>query len=150
MSTANRKLPRRPHAQRPRPDEVVRKSGGADLQNGWMGRHGTLSLCDDRLVFVPTILDTILGAKRREIPLDDIETLERIPRNPNDMPAGAKRPRIIVHTAECGYEFLVSDLDTWLDAFEVVYAYRARNGKPHQPELLRDGSTTERLRELEQ
>ena len=33
-------------------DEKIRKRSGADLQNGWMGRHGTLYLTDERIVFV--------------------------------------------------------------------------------------------------
>jgi len=55
MGTTNRKLPREQHAARPRPGETIRKQGGADLQNGWLGRHGTLYLGDERIVFVPTL-----------------------------------------------------------------------------------------------
>ena len=64
MASSSR-LPRGPHAERPRPDEKVRKRTGADLQNGWLARHGTLFLSDDRLVFVPTLMDTAMRAKRR-------------------------------------------------------------------------------------
>ena len=64
-------LPRVPNADKPRPDETVLKKSGADLQNGWLARHGDLLCTEDRLVFVPTALDTALRAKRREIPLDD-------------------------------------------------------------------------------
>jgi hypothetical protein len=148
MGTANRTLPRRPHAERPRPGETVRKRGGADLQNGWYGRHGTLSLTDERLVFVPTIIDTALGGKRREILWDDIVEIERYPSTPEGVIPGGKRPRIIIHTAECGYEFMVGDMDAWIDAMEIMYAHRVKNGHPHVPVVVREGSTTELLSEI--
>jgi len=148
MVTANRKMPRLPHAERPRSDETVRKRGGADLQNGWYARHGTLYLTDDRVVFVPTILDTVLGGKRREFRLDDIVEVERYPRSPDGMIPGGKRPRMIIHTAECGYELMVGDLDAWMDSIALVYAHRRKNGATHTPKFARDGSTTELLNEL--
>ncbi len=148
MGTANRKLPRRSSAERPRPGETVRKQGGADLQNGWLGRHGTLYLADDRLVFVPTVLDTLLGAKRREMVLNEIVEVERSPASPDGAIAGGQRPRMIIHTPECAYEFMVGDLDAWIDAVEIVYAHRNKNGQPHHPVVVREGSTTAMLREL--
>lgn len=148
MGTVNRKLPRVKNADRPRPGEVIRKSGGADLQNGWLGRHGTMYLGDERAVFVPTILDTILGAKRRELLLDDIEQIERLPRTPDGVIPGAKRPRVIITSGECAYEFMFGDIDAWIDAFQIVYRHRVKNGKPHVPEVLREGSTSELLMEL--
>lgn len=148
MGTANRKLPRVSHAARPRPDETVRKRGGADLQNGWMGRHGTMYLCDDRIVFMPTMLDTIMGAKRREWILDEILEVERMPKHPDDIIPGAKRPRMIIHTADCGYELMVSDLDAWIDAIQIVFAHRVKHGRPHMPEFVREGSTSALLMEL--
>jgi len=36
-----------------RPDETILKKSGADLQNGWLARHGELYCTEDRLVFVP-------------------------------------------------------------------------------------------------
>ncbi|MEW6582434.1 MAG: hypothetical protein AB1416_06715, partial [Actinomycetota bacterium] len=80
--TTSTKLPRRPHADKPREGETVRRQGGADLNNGWLARHGTLYLTDERLVFVPTILDLVMGAKRREVPLDGIVEVERFPVEP--------------------------------------------------------------------
>jgi len=142
MGTANRKLPRNPRAARLSADETVRKRTGADLQNGWMGRHGTLYLTDDRALFQPTILDTILRAKRREFPLDDITEIERSPASPDEVLPGGRRPRLIIHTAECGYEFMVGDMDAWIDAFEIVYAHRQKRGKPAKPVVTRTGSTT--------
>ena len=56
------RLPRVPHAEKPRDGEKVFKRTGADLQNGWLARHGDLFLTEDRLVFVPTLLDTALMA----------------------------------------------------------------------------------------
>lgn len=138
---SNRKLPRRPNADPPRPDEVVRKRTGADLQNGWLARHGTLSLTDDRLVFVPTVLDHVLGAKRREISLDEISELERFPLGPGDVPPGGKRPRMLIHTPECVYEVMVGDLDAWIDAMRRVYQLRARAGRPYMPAIRREGYT---------
>ena len=44
------KLPRTKHADRPRPGETVLKQSGADLQNGWLARHGTLFVTDERLL----------------------------------------------------------------------------------------------------
>jgi hypothetical protein len=73
-ATAGSKLPRGRNADRPRPDEKVRKQTGADLQNGWWGRHGTLTLTDDRLVFVPTLLDALMRARRHEVVLDAVPT----------------------------------------------------------------------------
>lgn len=148
MGTANRKLPRRPHAERPRAGETVRKKGGADLQNGWYGRHGTLSLTDERIVFVPTILDTLLGGKRREMAWDEIIEVERLPHSPDEAIPGGKRPRMIIHTEECGYELMVGDLDAWIDAIELIYAHRRKHGHPHQPVITRTGSTSELLKEL--
>lgn len=148
MGTSNRKLPKVQHAERPRPGETIRKSGGADLQNGWLGRHGTLSLGDERLVFVPTILDTALGAKRRELPLDSILEVERSPKSPEEVIPGGRRPRMVIHTSECAYEFMVGDLDAWIDALQIVYAHRRKNGREYEPTFIRDGSTTAMLMEL--
>jgi hypothetical protein len=148
MGTSNRKLPRGPQAARPRPGETVRKQGGVDLQNGWLGRHGTLYLADERLVFVPTVLDTLLRAKRREMPLDQIIEVERSPTSPDGTIPGGRRPRMIVHTAECGYELIVGDIDAWIDALEIVYSHRNKLGQEHRPVFVRDGSTTAMLREL--
>jgi hypothetical protein len=136
------RLPRGPHAERPRPGENVRKRTGADLQNGWLARHGTLSLTDERLVFVPTILDTLFRAKRREIPLDTLEEIERFPRNPGEFTAGGKRPRVLLHTLECVYEFMVPDLDAWIDAIEIVCENRVKRGEAERtPAITREGYT---------
>lgn len=139
MGASSRKLPRRPHADKPRPDETILKSSGADLQNGWLSRHGTLSVTDDRLVFVPTILDTVMRAKRREILLDDITEIERWPVSPGGMAPGGRRPRMLIHTDECAYEFMVGDLDAWIDSLERVYQRRAEKGRTHMPTVTREG-----------
>ena len=139
MGDASRKLPHVPHADRPRPDETILKSSGADLQNGWLARHGELSVSDDRLVFVRTVLDHLLRAKRREIRLDDITEIERFPVSPGEMPPGGRRPRMILHTDVCAYEFLVGDLDAWIDTLERVYQRRMKAGKPYMPRVTRDG-----------
>jgi len=137
---SNRKLPRVKHADRPRPGEAVLKQSGADLQNGWLARHGTLSATDDRLVFVPTVLDHALLAKRREIPLGDVTEIERFPISPSGMPPGGKRPRMLIHTDACVYEFMVGDLDAWIDALERVYQRRAREtGDDYAPRVTREG-----------
>jgi hypothetical protein len=133
------KLPRVPNADRPRPDETVLKQSGADLQNGWLARHGTLFATDERLLFVPTLLDTALRAKRREIPLDAITEIERSPRSPGEMPHGGRRPRMRIHTDACIYEFLVGDLDAWIDSLEAVYKRRARDGNDYAPRVTREG-----------
>lgn len=131
------KLPRVPHAERPRPDETIRKQGGADLQNGWLARHGTLYLTDDRLVFVPTLLDTALRAKRREILLDRLLEVERVPLNPGDMIPGGLRPRLYLHTEECIYSVMLGDIDAWMDAMEVIYGARNQRGLPYRPKFSR-------------
>ena len=142
MGEASRRLPRRPHAQKPGPDEVVLRQSGADLQNGWLSRHGQLLATDDRLVFLPTPLDTALGAKRREILLDEVSEIERFPISPNSgMPAGGRRPRMMIHTPECTYEFMVGDLDSWIDSLERLYTLRAKRGKAHAPTITREGYT---------
>ena len=117
---ASKKLPRHPHADRPRPDETVRRHGHADLQNGWYARHGRLSLCDARIVFAPTPLDTLMRAKRREILLERIESVERLPRDPDGTNPGGRRARMVITDHECAYQFMVSDLDSWIDMIEIV------------------------------
>lgn len=139
MTTRTKKLPRVPNADPPRADEIVRKSGGSDLQNGWLARHGTLSITDERLLFAPTILDRILGAKRREILLEEIEELERFPLRPEDFPPGGKRPRLLVHAGTCTYELMVGDLDAWIDAILRVYELRRQAGRDHVPAVRREG-----------
>lgn len=140
MGEANRRLPRVPHAERPRPDETVLKQSGADLQNGWLARHGELYATDRRLVFVPTILDHLLRARRREIPWDSITEVERFPRAPGDMPAGGRRPRMLIHTPEVVFEFMVGDLDAWIDTLERIYQRRRRaDAAAHQPRFTREG-----------
>lgn len=133
------KLPRRPHAEKPRQDETIRRRGGADLNNGWLARHGTLYLTDDRLVFVPTILDHALGAKRREIGLDRILEVERWPSEPGMMPSGGKRPRLLIHDDECVYHFIVGDLDSWIDTIELIYQRRSKKGRSYRPRFTREG-----------
>lgn len=137
--TASTKLPRKPHADKPRADEVVRRRGGADLNNGWLARHGTLYLTDERLVFVPTPLDLLMGAKRREMLLDQIVEIERWPIAPGTMPRGGRRPRLLVHDHECQYQLLVGDLDSWFDTIELIYHRRARKGRTYRPKFTREG-----------
>ena len=132
------RLPRVPHADRPRPGERILKRTGADLQNGWLARHGTLYLTEDRLVFIPTLVDTALRAKRREIILDDVQEIERFPIRAGMMPPGGRRPRMLIHTGPCVYEFLVGDLDAWIDTLERVYQMRAQAGRPHRPPVKRE------------
>lgn len=117
----------------------MRKRSGADLQNGWLGRHGTFTLTDDRILFAPTILDTAMGAKRREFPLADITAIERMPRHPDDLPPGGRRPRLLLHTDECIYEFMLPDLDSWIDTLEKMYILRQRRGLGDGPPILREG-----------
>jgi hypothetical protein len=119
-------------------DERTRKNTEADLQNGWLARHGRLNLSDERLVFDPTPLDKALMAKRFEILLDDINEVERFPRH---VDAGwpGKRARMLLHTEPCTFEFIVGDLDAWIDAIEKVYALRVNAGRPHRPPVKRDG-----------
>jgi len=138
---SRRSLPRGPHAAPPGPDEKILKRGGADLQNGWLGRHGDLVLTEDRLVFLPTLLDTALRAKRREIRLDDITAIERFPRRVGDFTPSGKRPRMLLHTQDCTYELMVGDLDGWIDTLERVYQIRASRGHDHRPPTLREGHT---------
>lgn len=134
-------LPRLPHAAPPGPEERIIKRGGADLQNGWLGRHGDLVLTDDRLVFLPTLLDTAMRAKRREVRLDDIHTIERFPLRAGDPPPAGKRPRMLLHTEACVYELMVGDLDGWIDTIERVYQVRASKGGGRRPMTLREGHT---------
>jgi len=138
---AGSRLPRVPHADKPGADERILKRSGADLQNGWLARHGELYLTEDRVVFLPTIIDTLLRAKRREILLDDIAEIERFPLRPGDMPTGGRRPRMLLHTEACVYEFLVGDLDAWIDTFERVYQMRRKRGRAFTPRVTREGYT---------
>jgi hypothetical protein len=135
----SKSLPRVPHADKVRADETILKKNGADLQNGWLGRHGDLIITEDRLVFQPTLLDTLLRAKRREIALDDIQEIERSPLSPDHMPPGGRLPRVLVHTDVCIYEFMVGDLDLWMDTMERVYQRRRKAGKPWTPRFTREG-----------
>jgi hypothetical protein len=138
MGDSRSKLPRTGHAPPLRDDEKVRKTSDADLQNGWLGRHGRLALTDERVVFTPTPLDRILFAKRREIVLDDITEVERFPKNVEQGWAG-KRARMLLHTEPCIYEIMVPDLDAWIDAIQKVYQLRAKAGRPHTPTVTREG-----------
>ena len=138
LTKGNRALPRGPHAEKPRPDEAILRRSGADLQNGWLARHGELYATEDRLVFVPTLLDTVLQAKRREIILDDITEIERFPVAPGRMPQGGRRPRMILHTDACSYEIMVPDLDGWIDTLQFIYRRRARRGRPYMPRVTRE------------
>lgn len=140
MSSPSKKLPRVKHSERPRPDETILKRGGVDLNNGWLGRHGTLSLTNERLVFVPTVLDHILGAKRREIVLDDVRAVERWPLNPGDVPPGGKRPRLFVDTAGTRYIFLSTDIDGWFDLLQLAFYKRSKDERGSgRPEFRRTG-----------
>jgi hypothetical protein len=132
------RLPRLPHADKPRPDEKVLKRSGADLQNGWLARHGELFLTEERLVFVPTLLDTALMAKRREIPLTEIRIIERFPLSAGTMPRGGRRPRMLLHTDACVYELMVGDLDAWIDLLERYFQLRERRGAGEAPPIRRD------------
>jgi hypothetical protein len=133
------RLPRLPHADKPRPDEKVLKRTGADLQNGWLARHGELILTEERLVFSPTLLDTALMAKRREILLEDLRAIERFPLEAGMMPRGGRRPRMLLHTDECVYEFMVGDLDAWIDLLERWFQLRERRGEGDAPPIRREG-----------
>lgn len=143
MGDANlKRLPRGPHAPKLGPGEKPLKRSGADLQNGWLSRHGDLVVTDDRLLFSPTVLDTLLGAKRREIPLDEITEIERFPISPTSgMPPGGRRPRMLLHTPETVYEFMVPDLDSWIDSLQRVYELRGKKGNAHAPTITREGYT---------
>jgi hypothetical protein len=90
---------------------------------------------------VPTIIDTLMRAKRREINLDDLTELERFPHDPGEMPRGGKRPRLLFHTEECVYEFMVGDMDAWFDAVERVFELRRKKGRDHTPTFTRTGVT---------
>jgi hypothetical protein len=140
-----RKLPRVPHAPRPRPDEPILKQGGVDLQNGWLARHGTLYLTEERLVFVPTVLDTAMRAKRREIPLDRLVEVERVPLGADEMIPGGLRPRLLFSTEETTYVIMTSDNDAWLDAVDLVYERRHQHGMPYRPRILRKTTNLFRL-----
>ncbi len=134
------KLPRSPHAPKIGPDEVILRKTGSDMNNGWLGRHGQLHLTDTRLLFVPTPLDHVLGAKRREIPLDDIRAVERWPLSPGQLPRGGKRPRLFIDTATTRYIFLPSDLDGWFDLIQLAFYKRSKeNPGSGRPEFRRTG-----------
>jgi hypothetical protein len=158
MSTApapRTRLPRVKSADKPRPGEKILKQTQTDLNNGWLGRHGKLSLTPERVVFVPTPLDTLLGAKRREIMLDDVRAVERWPLSPGEMPRGAKRPRLFIDTPDVRYIFLPTDLDGWFDILQLAF-YRRSQERPGagMPEFRRTGvdnaliETVESLRSL--
>ena len=134
------KLPRNGHAPKLGPDEPVLKKTNTDLNNGWLGRHGQLHLTNERVLFVPTPLDHLLGAKRREIPLDDIRAVERWPLSPGEVPRGAKRPRLFIDTADTRYIFLPSDLDGWFDLLQLVFYKRSKEDPGSgRPEFRRTG-----------
>lgn len=134
------KLPRNGHAPKLAPDEPVLKKTNTDLNNGWLGRHGQLHLTNERVLFIPTPLDHVLGAKRREIPLDDIRAVERWPLSPGEVPRGAKRPRLYIDTATTRYIFLPSDLDGWFDLIQLVFYKRSKEDPGSgRPEFRRTG-----------
>jgi hypothetical protein len=125
--------------QAPGEDERVLKRTGADMQNGWIGRHGTLYLTEARLLFIPTPLDRALRARRRQIMLDDLTAVERWPESPGTFPRDGRRPRIRLHAGDEVTEYLVGDLDAWIDLIELVYARRVRRGVGEMPRVVRTG-----------
>lgn len=131
------KLPRGPQPDRVRPGEKVMRSGGADLQNGWLARHGTLSLTEERLVFVPTPLDRLMRARRHEILFSRLTEVERQPADPAGGNPGGRRARMVVRDDVCAYEFMVSDLDSWIDTIEVTVDRARRAGRAGAGEQLR-------------
>lgn len=133
------KLPKGAQPPRIGAGEKVRKRGGADLQNGWWGRHGTLFLTDERLLFVPTTLDRLLRARRQEMRLDEVLEVERWPMRPGEMPLGGKRPRMLIHTKDCVYQLMLGDLDGWFDAVEKIYQLRGKQGLAYRPTFRREG-----------
>lgn len=134
------RLPRVTHCDKPRDGERVLRQTGTDLNNGWLARHGQLSLTEERLVFVPTLLDHALGAKRREILLDDIRAVERWPLSPGHIPRGGKRPRLFIDTADVRYIFLPADLDGWFDLLQLVFYKRSKEDPGSgRPEFRRTG-----------
>ena len=153
--TPRAKLPRTKNAAKPGPDEKIIKQSQTDLNNGWLGRHGKLYLLPTRIAFVPTPLDTLMAARRREILLDDIVAVERWPLSPGVMPRGAKRPRLFIDTATVRYIFLPTDLDGWFDILQLVFYRRSKeNPGSGMPEFRRSGvengliETVESLRSL--
>jgi hypothetical protein len=78
-------------------------------------------------------------AKRREIPIDGIRVIERFPLSAGTMPRGGRRPRMLLHTDECVYEFMVGDLDAWIDLLERFYQLRERRGDGPAPPVKREG-----------
>jgi hypothetical protein len=139
MGDPRNRLPRGPHAPKPGPDEKEYRRSGADLQNGWLSRHGDLVATQDRLVFLPTALDTVLGARRRGVPLDEITEIERYPVSAKGTPTGGRRPRMLLHTADCVYQFMVGDLDSWIDSLERIYRLRVKRGaSQHVPVITRE------------
>ncbi len=154
-SAPSTRLPRGKHAAKPGPEEKILKHSQTDLNNGWLGRHGKLYLTPTRLVFVPTPLDHLMGAKRREIMLDDIRAVERWPLSPGELPRGAKRPRLFIDTADVRYIWLPTDLDGWFDILQLVFYRRSKeNPGSGMPEFRRTGlengliETVESLRSL--
>lgn len=131
----------------PRADERVLKRSATDMQTGWLARHGTLFLTDTRLVFVPTPLDAALRAKRREMPLSAITEIERSPEAPGEIPRDGKRPRVRFHMDGVVWDFLVGDIDAWIDLLEVVYARRERRGEGRGPSVRRRGHVNVLLEE---
>lgn len=121
------------------PEEKVVKATEVDLQNGWLGRHGKLSLTRDRLLFVPTPLDKLLRARIREIPLEEVTEIERYPIDVAHHSPGGKRPRMIVHTADVAYQWMVPDLDGWIDMLDIVARRRAEERGVAAPVVSRKG-----------
>jgi hypothetical protein len=87
---------------------------------------------------VPTLLDTALMAKRRQIHLDQVRVIERFPIRSGIMPLGGRRPRMLIHTDDCIYEFMVGDLDAWIDLLERWYQLRERAGDGPAPPVRRE------------
>ena len=130
---AGRPAPAPPARRQAAGGGVQAKRTGADLQNGWLARHGDLILTEERLVFVPTLFDTALLAKRRQIMLEDVRAIERfLLLSAGIMPRGGRRPRMLLHTDECVYEFMVGDLDAWIDLLERYFQLSA-NGAARAP-----------------
>jgi hypothetical protein len=99
------------------PEPGVRKRGLVSVNVGWLARGGLLRLRHDRLDFEPNPLERLLGARRRTLPFEAIEWIERRPAEPGELSPVGERPRLRVHLSDGPPVDLLpagDTLDDWL------------------------------------
>lgn len=87
----------------------------ASLNNGWLARGGLLRLHADHLSFTPTPIERLLFARNVRIDFADVCSVERHPRNRDEILPGGKAARMRICTTGSSFDFVFHQgLDDWI------------------------------------